>query len=55
MTINQISIFIENKPEALAKLTDVLASNNVNLRALSLADSSDFGIARIIVDDASVV
>lgn len=55
MTINQISIFIENKPEALAKLTEVLASNNVNLRALSLADSSDFGIARIIVDDSSVV
>lgn len=51
MTINQISIFIENKPEALAELTDVLAKNNINLRALSLGDSSDFGIARIIVDD----
>lgn len=55
MTINQISIFIENKPEALAKLTGVLAENKVNLRALSLADSSDFGIARIIVDDAAKV
>jgi len=55
MTINQISIFIENKPEALSKLTETLASNNINLRALSLADSSDFGIARIIVDDCAAV
>jgi len=53
MTINQISIFIENKPDALAELTEVLAKNNINLRALSLADSSDFGIARIIVDDVN--
>lgn len=54
MTIKQISIFIENKPEALAELTEVLAKNEINLRALSLADSSDFGIARIIVDNAEV-
>ncbi len=54
MTIKQISIFIENKPEALAELTEVLAKNEINLRALSLADSSDFGIARIIVDNADV-
>lgn len=55
MTINQISIFLENKPEALAELTAVLADNNINLKALSLADSSDFGIARIIVDDVPAV
>ncbi len=55
MTINQISIFIENKPESLAKLTGVLAENKINLKALSLADTSDFGIARIIVDDCENV
>lgn len=53
MTVNQISIFLENKPESLSQLTDVLAKNNVNMRALSLADTSDFGIARIITDDCS--
>ena len=51
MTVNQISIFLENKPESLSQLTDVLAKNNINMRALSLADTSDFGIARIITDD----
>ena len=55
MTVNQISIFLENKPESLSQLTDVLAKNNVNMRALSLADTSDFGIARIIVDNVEQV
>ena len=55
MTVNQISIFLENKPESLSQLTEVLAKNNINMRALSLADTSDFGIARIIVDDAAAV
>lgn len=54
MTIKQISIFLENKPEALVELTDIIAKNDINLRALSLADSSDFGIARIIVDNAEI-
>ncbi|MBR4789327.1 MAG: amino acid-binding protein [Treponema sp.] len=53
MTVNQISIFLENKPESLSELTDVLAKNNVNMRALSLADTSDFGIAHIITDDCA--
>ena len=53
MTVNQISIFLENKPESLSQLTDVLAKNNINMRALSLADTSDFGIARIITDDCA--
>ena len=53
MTVNQISIFLENKPESLSQLTDVLAKNNINMRALSLADTSDFGIARIITDDCT--
>lgn len=55
MTVNQISIFIENKPEALSELTDILAKNNVNMRALMLADTADFGVARIITDDAEKV
>ena len=51
MTVNQISIFLENRPETLSELTDVLAKNSINMRAISLADTSDFGIARIITDD----
>ena len=53
MTVNQISIFLENKPESLSQFTDTLAKNNINMRALSLADTSDFGIARIITDDSA--
>ncbi len=51
MTLNQISVFLENKPGMMQLLTDVLAKNNINMRALSLAEASDFGIVRIIVDD----
>ena len=51
MTVKQIFIFLENKPGKLAEVTDVLAENRINLRALSLAEASDFGIVRIIVDD----
>ena len=47
MTVKQISVFLENRPE----FTDVLSENNVDLRALSLAEAEDFGIARIIVND----
>ena len=50
MYINQISIFIENKPGNLAKITSFLAENEVDMRAFEIADSSDFGIIRIIVD-----
>ena len=51
MTLNQISVFVENKPGKLQVLTDIPAKNNVNMRALSLAEASEFGIVRIIVDD----
>lgn len=51
MTLNQISIFVENRPGKLQLLTELLAKNNINMRALSLAEASDFGIVRIIVDD----
>ncbi|MDT8440946.1 MAG: ACT domain-containing protein [Desulfuromonadales bacterium] len=50
MNVEQISIFIENKSGRLAEVTRVLGSHNINIRALSLADTSDFGILRLIVD-----
>jgi len=50
MKVEQISIFIENKSGRLAEVTQVLGSHNINIRALSLADTSDFGILRLIVD-----
>ena len=53
MTLNQISVFLENKPGKLQVLTNILARNNINMRALSLAETSDFGIVRIIVDDVN--
>lgn len=52
MKVKQISIFLENKSGRLAQVTRVLADNGINLRALSLADTADFGILRIIVNDA---
>lgn len=52
MNLNQISVFLENKPGMMYVLADILAKNNIDMRALSLAETSDFGIARIIVDDA---
>ena len=51
MIIKQISIFIENRQGRLAEVTDILGKNDVNIRALSIADTTDFGILRIIVDD----
>ncbi|MBQ7637675.1 MAG: ACT domain-containing protein [Clostridia bacterium] len=51
MSIKQISVFLENKPGQLAAMTGLLADNNVDIRALSLAETQDFGIARMIVDD----
>lgn len=51
MSVNQISVFLENKPGMLSNMTTVLAENNIDMRALSLAETSDFGIVRIIVDD----
>ena len=50
MKVEQISIFIENKSGRLAEVTEALGDAGVNIRALSLADTSDFGILRLIVD-----
>ena len=51
MSIQQISVFLENKPGRLSEMTALLAQNDIDLRALSLAETKDFGIARMIVDD----
>ena len=51
MKVEQISIFIENKSGRLAKISRVLGESGINIRALSLADTSDFGILRLIVND----
>ena len=51
MSVKQISVFLENRPGALLGMTRVLAEHSIDMRAFSLAESSDFGIARIIVND----
>jgi hypothetical protein len=50
MYVKQISIFLENRAGRLEEITLVLAEGNINIRALSLADTSDFGILRLIVN-----
>lgn len=50
MIIKQLSVFLENKQGRMCAAADLLAQNNINIRALSLADTSDFGILRLIVD-----
>lgn len=52
MRIEQISIFLENKEGRIAEVTSILYKADVNIRALSLADTSDFGVLRLIVDDS---
>ena len=51
MSVNQVSVFLENKPGTLNKLTEVLANHEINIRALSLAETSEFGIVRMLVND----
>ena len=51
MSVKQISVFIENKKGSLAEVTKFIADHNINLRALSIADTQDFGILRIITDN----
>lgn len=51
MLINQISVFMENRPGRLAEITNVLSENNIDMRAINIADTTDFGILRMIVDD----
>ena len=51
MSVKQISVFLENRAGALESMTAVLGENKIDMRALSLAETKDFGIVRIIVDD----
>ncbi len=51
MRVEQISVFLENRTGRLAEITRVLGDAGINIRALSLADTSDFGILRLIVND----
>lgn len=51
MAIKQLTIFVENKQGAIVSITDALAAQNVNIRALSIAETEDFGILRLIVND----
>lgn len=51
MKVEQLSVFLENKSGRLTEATEVLADGGVNIRALSLADTADFGILRLIVND----
>jgi hypothetical protein len=51
MKVDQIAVFLENKSGRLAAITKALSDNSINIRALSVADTADFGILRLIVDD----
>ena len=51
MSVKQISVFLENRPGCLHEMTKALADAKIDLRGLSLAETSDFGIVRLIVDD----
>ena len=52
MSIKQLSVFLENRPGKLFELTALLAEKGIDMRALSIAETTDFGIARLIVGDA---
>lgn len=53
MTIPQISVFLENKAGQLADITSILSDNQINMRAINIAETADYGVLRLIVDDAS--
>ena len=51
MNIHQISVFLENRTGQLAEITKLLADANIDIRAISIAETADYGVARMIVDD----
>jgi len=51
MAIKQLTVFVQNKKGTVVSVTDILSSNNINIRALSIAETQDFGILRLIVND----
>ena len=52
MNIHQISVFLENRTGQLAEITRLLAKEHVDIRAISIAETADYGLARMIVDDS---
>ena len=52
MAVRQLSVFLENKKGTLHEISDVLAKGGINLRSMCIADTADYGIVRIIADDA---
>ena len=52
MNIHQISVFLENRTGQLAEITRLLADNGIDIRAISIAETSDYGLARMIVDNS---
>lgn len=51
MAIKQLTVFVENKQGSLVSITETLSKNNINIRALSIAETQDFGMLRLIVND----
>ena len=51
MSVNQISVFLENKPGILCQLTEALAEAGINMRAITLAESTNFGVVRILAEN----
>ena len=51
MSVHQISVFLENRAGQLAEVTKLLAENNIDMRAISIAETKDYGVLRLIVDD----
>jgi len=51
MAIKQLTVFVQNRQGALVEITDALAQKNINMRALSIAETQEFGILRLIVND----
>lgn len=51
MAIKQLTVFVENKKGTIVSVTNILSKNNINIRALSIAETQDFGILRLIVND----
>ena len=53
MAIKQLTVFVQNKKGTVVSVTDILAKNDINIRALSIAETEEFGILRLIVDNES--
>lgn len=54
MALKQLTVFVENKQGTVVTVTEVLAKNNINIRALSIAETEGFGILRLIVDNETI-